>query len=108
MQVAQNVVVELSYRQPPPPGASDARSSNASPQKSLFVGWTGMQSKRRLAAVVDRNGLRNSPATSQQDIAAVEVDAAFARLIGLDEGQKVGIQLHLDPPLAHTINIEPL
>ncbi|KAG9196848.1 Peroxisome biosynthesis protein pex1 [Epicoccum nigrum] len=106
--VAQNVVVELSYRQPPPPGASDARSSNASPQKSLFVGWTGMQSKRRLAAVVDRNGLRNSPATSQQDIAAVEVDAAFARLIGLDEGQKVGIQLHLDPPLAHTINIEPL
>jgi peroxin-1 len=106
MQVAQNVVVELSYRQPPPPGASDAR--NASPQKSLFVGWTGMQSKRRLAAVVDRNGLRNSPAASQQDIAAVEVDATFARLIGLDEGQKVGIQLHLDPPLAHTINIEPL
>ena len=106
MQVAQNVVVELSYRQPPPSGASDAR--NASPQKSLFVGWTGMQSKRRLAAVVDRNGLRNSPAASQQDIAAVEVDATFARLIGLDEGQKVGIQLHLDPPLAHTINIEPL
>ncbi|KAF3038852.1 Peroxisome biosynthesis protein pex1 [Didymella heteroderae] len=104
--VAQNVVVELSYRQPPPPGASDAR--NASPQKSVFVGWTGMQSKRRLAAVVDRNGLRNSPAAIQQDIAAVEVDATFARLIGLNEGQKVGIQLHLDPPQAHTINIEPL
>ncbi|KAJ4342809.1 Peroxisome biosynthesis protein pex1 [Ascochyta clinopodiicola] len=104
--VAQNVVVELSYRQPPPPGASDAR--NASPPKSIFVGWTGMQSKRRLAAVVDRNGLRNSPAASQQDIAAVEVDATFARLIGLNEGQKVGIQLHLDPPQAHTINIEPL
>lgn len=67
-----------------------------------------MQSKRRLAAVVDRNGLRNSPAASQQDIAAVEVDATFARLIGLGEGQKVGIQLHLDPPQAHTINIEPL
>ncbi|KZM22994.1 Peroxisome biosynthesis protein pex1 [Ascochyta rabiei] len=104
--VAQNVVVELSYRQPPPPGASDAR--NASPPKSVFVGWTGMQSKRRLAAVVDRNGLRNSPAASQQDMAAVEVDATFARLIGLSEGQKVGIQLHLDPPQAHTINIEPL
>ncbi|KAH6612459.1 P-loop containing nucleoside triphosphate hydrolase protein [Boeremia exigua] len=104
--VAQNVVVELSYRQPPPPGASDTR--NAAPQKSLFVGWTGMQSKRRLAPVVDRNGLRNSPAASQQDIAAVEVDATFARLIGLSEGQKVGIQLHLDPPQAHTINIEPL
>ena len=106
LQIAQNVVVELSYRQPPPPGASDSR--NASPQKSIFMGWTGMQSKRRLAAVVDRNGLRNSPAASQQDIAAVEVDATFARLIGLNEGQKVGIQLHLDPPQAHTINIEPL
>ncbi|KAF1929553.1 AAA-domain-containing protein [Didymella exigua CBS 183.55] len=104
--VAQNVVVELSYRQPPPSGASDARS--ASPPKSVFVGWTGMQSKRRLAAVVDGTGLRNSPAASQQDVAAVEVDAAFARLIGLDEGQKVGVQLHLDPPQAHTINIEPL
>src|SRR5690242_9960899 len=104
--VAQNVVVELSYRQPPPPGASDAR--NASPPKSVFVGWTGMQSRRRLAALVDRNGLRNSPAASQHDIAAVEVDATFARLVGLDEGHKVGIQLHLDPPQAHTINIEPL
>ncbi|KAH7072818.1 P-loop containing nucleoside triphosphate hydrolase protein [Paraphoma chrysanthemicola] len=104
--VAQNVVVELSYRQPPPPGASDAR--NASPQKSVFVGWTGMQSQRRLASVVGRDGLRGSPATSQQDIPAVEVDTTFARLIGLAEGQKVGISLHLDPPQAHTINIEPL
>lgn len=67
-----------------------------------------MQSKRRLAAVVDRNGLRNSPAASQHDIAAVEIDATFARLVGLDEGHKVAIQLHLDPPQAHTINIEPL
>ncbi|KAF2630778.1 AAA-domain-containing protein [Macroventuria anomochaeta] len=104
--VAQNVVVELSYRQAPPPGASDTR--NASPQKSIFVGWTGMQSKRRLAAVVDRNGLRTSATASQQDVPAVEVDATFARLVGLNEGQKVGIQLHLDPPQAHTINIEPL
>ncbi|KNG49228.1 hypothetical protein TW65_04209 [Stemphylium lycopersici] len=103
--VAQNVVVELSYRQPPPPGASDNR--NAAP-KSVFVGWTGMQSKRRIAPVVGRDGLRASPAVSQQDLPAVEVDATFARLIGLQEGQKVGIALHLDPPQAHTINIEPL
>ncbi|KAI4918098.1 hypothetical protein J4E90_002478 [Alternaria incomplexa] len=103
--VAQNVVVELTYRQPPPPGASDNR--NAAP-KSVFVGWTGMQSKRRIAPVVGRDGLRGSPAVSQQDLPAVEVDATFARLIGLQEGQKVGILLHLDPPQAHTINIEPL
>lgn len=105
-QVAQNVVVELTYRQPAPPGASDARS--AAPPKSVFVGWTGMQSKRRIAPVVTRDGLRASPAVGQQDLPAVEVDATFARLIGLQEGQKVGILLHLDPPQAHTINIEPL
>jgi peroxin-1 len=67
-----------------------------------------MQSQRRLAPVVGRDGLRGSQATSQQDIPAVEVDTTFARLIGLSEGQKVGIVLHLDPPQAHTINIEPL
>lgn len=108
-QVAQNVVVELSYRQPPPPGASDSR--NASPQKSVFLGWTGMQSKRKLAGVVGRDGLsgtRGGPAAGQQDVQTVEVDMTFARLIGLVEGQKVGILLHIDPPQAHTINIEPL
>ncbi|KAF2134196.1 AAA-domain-containing protein, partial [Dothidotthia symphoricarpi CBS 119687] len=104
--VAQNVVVELSYRQPPPPGASDSRT--ASPQKSVYVGWTGMQSKRRIAPVVGRDGISRGSSTSQQDVPAVEVDATFARLIGLGEGQKVGISLHLDPPQAHTINIEPL
>jgi peroxin-1 len=67
-----------------------------------------MQSKRRVAPVVGRDGLRGSPAVSQQEFPAVEVDATFARLIGLQEGQKVGILLHLDPPQAHTINIEPL
>ncbi|USP79756.1 hypothetical protein yc1106_07030 [Curvularia clavata] len=103
--VAQNVVVELSYRQPPPPGAAD--NKNAAP-KSVFLGWTGMQSKRRIAPVVGKDGLRGSPAVSQQDLPAVEVDATFARLIGLQQGQKVGIILHLDPPQAHTINIEPL
>lgn len=105
--VAQNVVVELTYRQPAPPGASDARTA-AAPQKSVYVGWTGMQSKRRIAPVVTRDGMRANPAASQQDLPAVEVDATFARLIGLQEGQKVGVILHLDPPQAHTINIEPL
>ncbi|KAJ4344560.1 Peroxisome biosynthesis protein pex1 [Didymosphaeria variabile] len=107
--VAQNVVVELSYRQTPPSGASE--SKNASPQKSVFLGWTGMQSKRKLASVVSRDGLsgtRGGPAASQQDVQTIEVDMTFARLIGLNEGQKVGILLHVDPPQAHTINIEPL
>lgn len=70
-----------------------------------------MQSKRKLAPVVGRDGLsgsRGGPAGREQDIQVVEVDSTFARLIGLTEGQKVGISLHLDPPQAHTINIEPL
>jgi peroxin-1 len=65
-----------------------------------------MQSRHRLAPVVDRGGLAGS--RGGQDLQAVEVDATFARLIGLNEGLKVGISLHLDPPQAHTINIEPL
>lgn len=70
-----------------------------------------MQSKRRLAPVVSRDGLsgtRGGPAARDQDVHTVEVDMTFARLIGLNEGQKVGIILHVDPPQAHTINIEPL
>ncbi|KAF2015951.1 AAA-domain-containing protein [Aaosphaeria arxii CBS 175.79] len=107
--IAQNVIVELLYRQPPPSGVSESRSPSA--QKSVFLGWTGMQSKRRLAPVVGRDGLsgtRGGPSGRDQDIQCVEVDATFARLIGLNEGHKVGIALHLDPPQAHTINIEPL
>lgn len=53
----------------------------------------------------------------------MELDTTFGRLLGLSEGQKVflndrcaggvltcqvGLFVHLDPPVAHTINIEPL
>ncbi|OCL10889.1 AAA-domain-containing protein [Glonium stellatum] len=108
--LAQNVVVELNYRQPPHPNISDTKNA-PSVQKSIFAGWTGMQSKRKLAPVVGRDGLsgsRGSVVNRDQDIPVVEVDATFARLLGLAEGQKVGILLHVDPPQAHTINIEPL
>jgi peroxin-1 len=61
-------------------------------QKSVFAGWTGMQSKRKLAPVVGRDGLsgsRGGAVNRDQDIPVVEVDATFARLLGLAEGQKV-------------------
>ena len=51
-----------------------------------------MQSKRKLAPVVGRDGLsgsRGSAANRDQDIPVVEVDTTFARLLGLTEGQKV-------------------
>jgi peroxin-1 len=70
-----------------------------------------MQSKRKLATVVGRDGLsgsRGSAVNRDQDVAVVEVDATYGRLLGLVEGQRVGILLHVDPPQAHTINIEPL
>ena len=70
-----------------------------------------MQSKGRPAPVVGRGGLAGSRGTSvsaSQTLPTVEVDSTFAQAVGLTEGFKVGIYLHVDPPLAHTINIEPL
>jgi len=81
------------------------------PPRSVFVGWTGMQSKGRPAPVVGRDGLagsRGSSISASQTLPTVEVDSTFAQAVGLSEGSKVGVYLHVDPPLAHTINIEPL
>ncbi|KAF2142177.1 uncharacterized protein K452DRAFT_250025 [Aplosporella prunicola CBS 121167] len=108
--IAQNVVVELTYRQAAP-SSSPKANGPTNLQKSVFVGWTGMQAKRKLAPVVGRDGIagsRGSAVGRDQDVAVVELDAAFGRLLGLEDGQKVGVLLHLDPPQAHTINIEPL
>ncbi|EAW13890.1 AAA family ATPase peroxin 1 [Aspergillus clavatus NRRL 1] len=98
---AQNVIVELQYR------SSSVKANGSPAQRSCYLGWTGMPSKRKLAPVVDRNGISGG-SSREQDISTVEVDTTFARVLGLAEGQKVGIYIHLDPPVAHTINIEPL
>ncbi|RDW90686.1 AAA family ATPase peroxin 1 [Aspergillus mulundensis] len=99
---AQNVIVELQFR---PTG----RASNGNPTpRSCYLGWTGMPSKRRIAPVVGRDGINNPSSTREQDAATVELDTTFGRVLGLSEGQRVGIFIHLDPPVAHTINIEPL
>jgi peroxin-1 len=71
-----------------------------------------MQSKRKLASLVSRDGIAGTRGSStsarEQDVATVELDATFARLLGITDGQKIGVDLHVDPPMAHTINIEPL
>ncbi|SLM40033.1 peroxisome biosynthesis protein (pas1 peroxin-1) [Lasallia pustulata] len=105
---AQNVIVELQFKAaiPSDPSAKDNNGSGS--QQSVYVGWTGMPSKRKLASVVGRGSQRGGPAGREQDLAVVEVDATFGRMLGLTDGQKVGVLLHLDPPLAHTVNIEPL
>ncbi|KAF5239249.1 hypothetical protein FAUST_5014 [Fusarium austroamericanum] len=98
---AQNVIVELSYR--------DASSTGSgSQQRSIFVGWTGMPSKRRTAPPGTRDGLNGSRSSRDQEVQLVELDATLAKTLGLSEGQKIMATIHLDPPMAHTINIEPL
>ena len=69
-----------------------------------------MQSKRKLAAIVDRDGIsgaRGKPAGRDQEVPLVEIDATFARTLGIPDSQKVTASLHMDPPIAHTIHIEP-
>ncbi|EEY18588.1 peroxisome biosynthesis protein PAS1 [Verticillium alfalfae VaMs.102] len=102
---AQNVVVELAYRTPPSGGAP------STPPQSIFVGWTGMPTKRKVTPVVGRdgiNGIRGNPSSRDQDIGLVEIDATLANTLGLTDGQKVTASIHVDPPLVHTINLEPL
>ncbi|KAI1436786.1 AAA-domain-containing protein [Xylaria sp. CBS 124048] len=101
---AQNVVVELNYRVAPTPNTS-GQSTSSSNQRSVYVGWTGMPSKRKLVPVVDRDGIGNRRGP---EVSSVEIDATLAKTLGLSEDQKVMATIHLDPPLAHTINIEPL
>ncbi|PBP26421.1 ATPase [Diplocarpon rosae] len=104
---AQNVIIEINHRVPPA-----SSQTNAAPvTRSIFVGWTGMQSKRKLAPIVNRDGIsgtRGNPSGREQDVPLIEIDATFAGSLGISDGQKVTASIHVDPPLAHTINIEPL
>lgn len=89
--VAQNVVVELSYRQPAPPSLNPQQKA-ASPTKSVYLGWTGMQAQSRLAPIVGRDGISGSRGGSgrqEQEASTVEVDATFGRLLGFSDGMKV-------------------
>ncbi|SPQ18597.1 6b8fd67b-b82d-4e4f-942b-31c98d4d425c [Thermothielavioides terrestris] len=104
---AQNVVVELNYRVPAAPGAPNGPEPAAS-TKSVYVGWTGMPSKRRLAPIVGRDGISASRGARDQEVPLVEMDATFAATLGLKDGQKVTATIHFDPPLVHTVHIEPL
>ncbi|KAJ5215853.1 uncharacterized protein N7498_002260 [Penicillium cinerascens] len=99
--IPQNVIIELQYK------STSGKANGAPPQRSCFLGWTGMPSKRKPAPVVGRDGI-SSGYSREQEASSVELDTTFGRLLGLTEGQKVGLLVHLDPPIAHTINIEPL
>lgn len=49
-----------------------------------------MPSKRKLAPVVNRDGISTSY-SREQEVSTVELDTTFGRLLGLAEGQKVRI-----------------
>ncbi|CAK3849560.1 related to AAA+-type ATPase [Lecanosticta acicola] len=107
--VAQNVVVELQWRQPSPSNGDQQRGKPAASTQSAFLGWTGMQSQAKMASLVGRDGIRSaSGGRQEQDVPTVEMDSTFARRLGLSDGVKASVSLHVDPPHAHTINIEPL
>jgi peroxin-1 len=73
LQAAQDVIIELQPRRRPSP------NKGAPTSPSFYVGWTGMQSKRRVTP-------------REQDVPMIEMDATFARTLGLEEAEKV-IQL---------------
>ncbi|EXJ96263.1 hypothetical protein A1O1_01389 [Capronia coronata CBS 617.96] len=103
---AQNVVVELQYRSQTLSTGAISSGNTAGFQRSAYVGWTGMPTRSRPASVINND--RSRPGTREQETQVVEIDATFAKVLGLSEGQKIGILIHLDPPVAHSINIEPL
>ena len=100
-------MVELSYRAPAAPGPS-ASTAPGSTTRSVYVGWTGLPSRQKIAPLVSRDGINGARGPREQEVALVEIDSAFAGTLGLSDGQKVTATIHLDPPLAHTVHIEPL
>lgn len=98
----QNVVVELQYRSQTTISGS---VSSAQVQRIAYAGWTGLPSRTRPTSILSQERNRGSKDVETQ---TVEIDAIFAKTLGLQENQQIGILVHLDPPLAHTVNIEPL
>ncbi|KAF2725580.1 AAA-domain-containing protein [Polychaeton citri CBS 116435] len=107
--IAQNVVVELIYRPQSTVSAAPSTASDGRRQQSVFAGWTGMQSQTKAGLLVGREGMsRSERGDNAKDVPTVELDATFGHLLNLSSGMKVEIKLHLEPPQAHTVNIEPL
>lgn len=79
VETAQNIVVELQYR--------STGKTNGGSARSCYLGWSGMPSRRKLAPVVGKDGI--SGGSSREELATVELDTTFGRLLGLAEGQRV-------------------
>ena len=84
-KAAQDIIVELQYRGP----ARDANGSTLESRlNSIYLGWTGLPSKRPASSGNPRNGPRGGG--NKDGNATIEIDATLARTLGIAEGQKVG------------------
>ena len=95
LQLVQNVVVELQYRNSKQTTGrfKNGKITESSGQRSIFLGWTGMPSQRKWGSVMGSGGERlASSETSEAPL--VEIDATFGRLMGLADSQKVDCLLH--------------
>ena len=99
---AQDVVVEVLVRDP-----ANSGKNGRTTQRSIYTGWSGMPTTRRPSPLSAGHSER-SFASKEPEVASVEFDSTFGRTLGLANGQLAGLLLHYDPPLAHTVNIEPL
>ena len=84
------MVVELQYKNSKQltTGSQNGKITDNSGQRSIFVGWTGMPSQRRLGSGVGSGGGRLASGEFSE-ATVVEIDATFGRLIGLADKQKV-------------------
>ncbi|KAL8990975.1 MAG: hypothetical protein Q9177_000495 [Variospora cf. flavescens] len=98
----QNVIVEILVKD-----SASASKNDRTVQWSVYVGWSGMPSTQK-ATSIGPHRLKQSFPSTDTERAICDIDAAFGRTLGLMDGQTVRLLLHLDPPSAHTVNIEPL
>lgn len=83
VQIVQNVVVELQYRDVSP-GVPSSKRPGGPFQRSVYTGWTGMASMTKSVPIAERTGRK-----AKEEVGMVEIDATFGRMLGLADGQKV-------------------
>lgn len=93
MKPIQDIIIEIQYRDLDK-SIAVSKSGNASRQRAIFVGWTGMQSQGRPASSLNK-GSGKSTLGPVAENAVVEIDATFGRMLGLAEGQKVVYSIFL-------------
>jgi peroxin-1 len=83
---AQNVIMQISWK-------------DAGKDKNAYAGWTGVSCRKTSSPL----GPRKNDMTGMFNI-----DPAFAANLGLREGTRAQLTVHHDPPVAHTVHVEPL